>query len=109
MPINRRTESSDDRHVMARHSDIYPKEEELQLIQRIVSHTERSLKMVSDQLADNNTVVAAKSKDNLATSAPGVVAAAATIKSDVGIKIDGGDNNGKVDGQQKEDGRDNQL
>ncbi|XP_022919912.1 zinc finger RNA-binding protein isoform X2 [Onthophagus taurus] len=48
----RRMESSDDRHVMARHSEIYPKEEELQAIQRIVSHTERALKIVSDQMAE---------------------------------------------------------
>jgi zinc finger RNA-binding protein len=53
MPMARRTESSDDRHVMSRHSEIYPKEEELQSIQRIVSHTERALKMVSDQLAED--------------------------------------------------------
>uniref|UniRef100_A0A182PC31 DZF domain-containing protein n=1 Tax=Anopheles epiroticus TaxID=199890 RepID=A0A182PC31_9DIPT len=44
----RRPESSDDRHVVARHAEIYPKEEELQTIQRIVSHTERALKLVSD-------------------------------------------------------------
>lgn len=47
----RRPESSDDRHVVARHAEIYPKEEELQVIQRIVSHTERALKFVSDALA----------------------------------------------------------
>ncbi|XP_055614471.1 zinc finger RNA-binding protein isoform X4 [Uranotaenia lowii] len=46
----RRPESSDDRHVVARHAEIYPKEEELQTIQRIVSHTERALKMVSDAM-----------------------------------------------------------
>ncbi|XP_055635315.1 zinc finger RNA-binding protein isoform X2 [Toxorhynchites rutilus septentrionalis] len=55
----RRPESSDDRHVVARHADIYPKEEELQTIQRIVSHTERALKMVSDAM----TVDASSSKD----------------------------------------------
>lgn len=49
----RRPESNDDRHAIARHAQIYPKEEELQLIQRIVSHTERALKYVSDTLADN--------------------------------------------------------
>lgn len=46
----RRPESSDDRHVVARHAEIYPKEEELQTIQRIVSHTERALKLVSDAM-----------------------------------------------------------
>lgn len=49
---DRRPESSDDRHVVARHAEIYPKEEELQTIQRIVSHTERALKFVSDTLTD---------------------------------------------------------
>lgn len=51
----RRPESSDDRHAIARHAEIYPKEEELQLIQRIVSHTERALKLVSDSLAQRTT------------------------------------------------------
>lgn len=48
----RRIESADDRHVIARHAEIYPKEEELQTIQRIVSHTERALKLVSDAMTD---------------------------------------------------------
>ncbi|XP_036335600.1 zinc finger RNA-binding protein 2 [Rhagoletis pomonella] len=49
----RRPESTDDRHAIARHAEIYPKEEELQTIQRIVSHTERALKFVSDKFAEN--------------------------------------------------------
>jgi zinc finger RNA-binding protein len=48
----RRVESLDDRHVVARHAEIYPKEEELQAIQRIVSHTERALKLVSDAMTE---------------------------------------------------------
>lgn len=56
----RRPESSDDRHVVARHAEIYPKEEELQTIQRIVSHTERGLKLVSDAM----TVGAGSGKDD---------------------------------------------
>lgn len=52
-PGVRRSESSDDRHAIARHAEIYPKEEELQVIQRIVSHTERALKFVSDTFAEN--------------------------------------------------------
>lgn len=82
----RRTESSDDRHVMARHAEIYPKEEELQAIQKIVSHTERALKSVSDQLAD-----ASKPKDATATGG-------AKTEAKVEDKT-----------EQKEDGRDNQL
>ncbi|KAJ8672849.1 hypothetical protein QAD02_004109 [Eretmocerus hayati] len=48
----RRPDTSDDKHVIAHHSTIYPKEEELQAVQKIVSHTEKALKFVSDQLAD---------------------------------------------------------
>lgn len=81
----RRTESSDDRHVMARHAEIYPKEEELQAIQRIVSHTERALKAVSDQLAE-----ASKPKDGQGS-----------VKTDT--------NKPEEKSEQKEDGRDNQL
>ncbi|KAL7632795.1 UNVERIFIED_CONTAM: hypothetical protein RMT77_016861 [Armadillidium vulgare] len=51
MPI-RRPDSSDDRHVLAKHAEIYPKEEELSAIQKIVSNTEKALKMVSDFLAE---------------------------------------------------------
>ncbi|CAH1971369.1 unnamed protein product [Acanthoscelides obtectus] len=80
----RRAESSDDRHVMARHSEIYPKEEELQSIQRIVSHTERALKSVSDQLAEQKPKEGADPKQN---------------KPD----------EKQLSEQQKEDGRDNQL
>lgn len=50
MMNNRRVETLDDRHVIARHAEIYPKEEELQGIQKIVSHTERALKLVSDAM-----------------------------------------------------------
>ncbi|KAH8380266.1 hypothetical protein KR009_009750 [Drosophila setifemur] len=60
----RRPESTDDRHAIARHAEIYPKEEELQTIQRIVSHTERALKLVSDSLAEQpNEVGQAIKKD----------------------------------------------
>ena len=48
----RRPDSSDDRHVLAKHAEIYPKEEELGAIQKIVSNTEKALKMVSDYLAE---------------------------------------------------------
>ncbi|XP_018010676.1 zinc finger RNA-binding protein isoform X2 [Hyalella azteca] len=48
----RRPDSSDDRHVMARHADIYPSEEELAATQKIVSTTEKALKLVSDYLAN---------------------------------------------------------
>uniref|UniRef100_A0A671R7U4 Interleukin enhancer binding factor 3b n=1 Tax=Sinocyclocheilus anshuiensis TaxID=1608454 RepID=A0A671R7U4_9TELE len=41
---------NDDRHVMAKHSSIYPTQEELEGVQNMVSHTERALKAVSDWL-----------------------------------------------------------
>ncbi|ENN72171.1 hypothetical protein YQE_11227, partial [Dendroctonus ponderosae] len=78
-PGTRRPESSDDRHVMAKHAEIYPKEEELQVVQRIVSHSERALKQVSDQLAEAKPSEGDANKDKA------------------------------VDQPQKEDGRDNQL
>ncbi|XP_077463229.1 zinc finger RNA-binding protein [Stigmatopora argus] len=49
-----RPNSPDDRLVMAKHATIYPGEEELQAIQKIVSHSERALKMVSDNLFEKN-------------------------------------------------------
>ncbi|XP_033927829.1 LOW QUALITY PROTEIN: interleukin enhancer-binding factor 3 [Melopsittacus undulatus] len=39
---------NDDRHVMAKHSAVYPTQEELEAVQNMVSHTERALKAVSD-------------------------------------------------------------
>lgn len=92
----RRIESSDDRHVMARHSEIYPKEEELQAIQRIVSHTERALKIVSDQMADTGK------KDDQQQQQGQAMNANAQDDSKI-------DSNDKNTNEQKEDGRDNQL
>ncbi|XP_028260332.1 zinc finger RNA-binding protein isoform X3 [Parambassis ranga] len=54
----RRPDSLDDRHIMAKHSTIYPVEEELQAVQRIVSHSERALKLVSDSLLEKEAPVA---------------------------------------------------
>ncbi|XP_036384402.1 zinc finger RNA-binding protein-like isoform X1 [Megalops cyprinoides] len=48
----RRPDSSDDRYVMTKHAAIYPAEDELQAIQKIVSITERALKLVSDIICD---------------------------------------------------------
>ncbi|KAL4647952.1 hypothetical protein GN956_G8249 [Arapaima gigas] len=41
---------NDDRHVMAKHSAVYPTQEELEAVQNMVSHVERALKAVSDWL-----------------------------------------------------------
>lgn len=64
-PNIRRPESSDDRHAIARHAEIYPKEQELQMIQRIVSHTERALKFVSDTLAEGTNKPSTSKKDKM--------------------------------------------
>lgn len=92
----RRPESSDDRHVVNRHAEIYPKEEELQTIQRIVSHTERALKFVSDALTDLKIENGTKANEKL-----GGVVDSKDVSSKDGVL---GDNN-----KAKEDGRDNQL
>lgn len=52
--VVRRPESYDDKHIIARHAAIYPKESELQAVQKIVSHTEKALKFVSDQLLSDS-------------------------------------------------------
>uniref|UniRef100_A0A3Q3W0I4 Uncharacterized protein n=1 Tax=Mola mola TaxID=94237 RepID=A0A3Q3W0I4_MOLML len=39
-----------DRHVMAKHSEVYPSPEELEAVQTIISHVECALKIVSDQM-----------------------------------------------------------
>ncbi|XP_035447047.1 zinc finger RNA-binding protein isoform X4 [Spodoptera frugiperda] len=82
--VGRRPETSDDRHVLGKHADIYPPDAQLQDIQRAVSHTEKALKSLSDALAEQ-----AKPK----------VAGKPTKPEDQKIE--------KPEG--KEDGRDNQL
>ncbi|XP_019406224.1 PREDICTED: zinc finger RNA-binding protein 2 [Crocodylus porosus] len=48
-------DSSNDRHIMTKHSSIYPTEEELQAIQKVVSHSERALKLVSDSFTEQES------------------------------------------------------
>ena len=78
----RRPDSSDDRHVIARHAEIYPKEDELQAVQRIVSHTEKALKFVSDHLADMATAAAKQT-----TAAKPVVGAGTKTVVGAGAKV----------------------
>uniref|UniRef100_A0A8C3FXH6 Interleukin enhancer binding factor 3 n=1 Tax=Chrysemys picta bellii TaxID=8478 RepID=A0A8C3FXH6_CHRPI len=47
---------NDDRHVMAKHSAVYPTQEELEAVQNMVSHTERALKAVSDWIDEQEKV-----------------------------------------------------
>lgn len=51
-PPTRRPDSVDDRHVMAKHTQIYPKEEELNAVQKIITNSEKALKLVSDYLTE---------------------------------------------------------
>jgi zinc finger RNA-binding protein len=48
---------------MAKHSTVYPVEEELQAVQRIVSHSERALKLVSDSLLEKEPPAVAPKTD----------------------------------------------
>lgn len=50
--VARRPETSDDRHVLAKHAEIYPTEAQIQDIQRAVSHTEKALKSLSDAFTE---------------------------------------------------------
>lgn len=50
----RRPDTLDDRHVMAKHTSIYPTEAELQAVQNIVSTCEKALKLVSDHIAETD-------------------------------------------------------
>lgn len=49
-----RYESFDDKHIIAKHNTIYPSQDEIQAIQEIVSFTEKALKLVSDQIAEED-------------------------------------------------------
>ncbi|XP_041756654.1 spermatid perinuclear RNA-binding protein-like isoform X1 [Coregonus clupeaformis] len=46
--------ANDDRHVMAKHANIYPSPEELEAVQKLVSTVERALKQVSDWMDNLN-------------------------------------------------------
>ncbi|XP_068104253.1 spermatid perinuclear RNA-binding protein isoform X2 [Hyperolius riggenbachi] len=49
-----RSFANDDRHVMAKHSTIYPSPEELEAVQNMVSTVERALKHVSDWMDERS-------------------------------------------------------
>lgn len=95
----------------------------MQVIQRIVSHTERALKFVSDALADQSLRNSAARNSHTSTK-PAAAAAAAANKSIPTTteppKINADNNKSTVDKEpdskkdgdkkdSKEDGRDNQL
>lgn len=47
-------ETFNDKHIIAKHSAIYPTDDELQAIQMIVTSCEKALKLVSDSLHEES-------------------------------------------------------
>ncbi|XP_053539108.1 zinc finger RNA-binding protein isoform X2 [Ictalurus punctatus] len=64
LPV-RRPDSPEDHHIMAKHASIYPADQELEAVQRIVSHSERGLKLVSDLLVEQDGKEAVDNKAEL--------------------------------------------
>jgi zinc finger RNA-binding protein len=91
MMNGRRVETLDDRHVIARHAEVYPKEEELQSIQKIVSHTERALKLVSDAMTVQVSEQPSKTEDKMDVQAESETKTANGTESKAG---DNKENNG---------------
>lgn len=104
VPGRARPESFDDRHIVARHAEIYPKEDELQIIQRIVSHTERALKFVSDALTDKNAQSATNGIQKTETQP-----SAEEMKTENSDEAPKGGDAADNEQKPKEDGRDNQM
>lgn len=46
--------SFDDKHIISKHNSIYPSEDEINAIQEIVTSTEKALKLVSDQISEED-------------------------------------------------------
>uniref|UniRef100_A0A8D0AFY5 Interleukin enhancer binding factor 3b n=1 Tax=Sander lucioperca TaxID=283035 RepID=A0A8D0AFY5_SANLU len=84
---------NDDRHVMAKHSVIYPTQEELENVQNMVSHTERALKAVSDWLDKQEKGTSKSDSDNQATRSlrgvmrVGLVAKGLLLKGDLDLEL----------------------
>uniref|UniRef100_A0A8D3BV05 Spermatid perinuclear RNA-binding protein n=1 Tax=Scophthalmus maximus TaxID=52904 RepID=A0A8D3BV05_SCOMX len=68
-----RSFSNDDRHVMAKHSAIYPSSQELEAVQTLVSTVECALKHVSDWLDQSSVDVDSRPADGTEEDAPGDV------------------------------------
>lgn len=104
----RRIESLDDRHVVARHAEIYPKEEELQAIQRIVSHTERALKLVSDAMTEVKPIPVevpeVKGEVKMETQAAEGEAKDVTVESKNGESKENGNQNQMISFQKETEG-----
>ncbi|XP_018405540.1 PREDICTED: zinc finger RNA-binding protein isoform X2 [Cyphomyrmex costatus] len=101
----RRPDSSDDKHVLAHHTTIYPKEQELLAVQKIVSHTEKALKFVSDALAEAGKKNTANSNAIVAATAQ---AGTPQANADA-LKKEEADKKKAAVTPQKEDGSDGNL
>uniref|UniRef100_A0A8C3APR8 Interleukin enhancer binding factor 3b n=1 Tax=Cyclopterus lumpus TaxID=8103 RepID=A0A8C3APR8_CYCLU len=87
---------NDDRHVMAKHSVIYPTQEELESVQNMVSHSERALKAVSDWLDKQEKVPPMSDSDSHRDQATrslrgvmrvGLVAKGLLLKGDLDLEL----------------------
>uniref|UniRef100_A0A915BLQ4 DZF domain-containing protein n=1 Tax=Parascaris univalens TaxID=6257 RepID=A0A915BLQ4_PARUN len=82
MDPGRRAETSEDRHVMAKHKQIYPDEAQLAAVEKLVAMIEKALKGVSDDFAakdmkaEGTTPAASdvknEAKETVATSTPAI-------------------------------------
>ncbi|XP_006869103.1 PREDICTED: zinc finger RNA-binding protein 2 [Chrysochloris asiatica] len=68
--LTQRPETSEDRQVMWKHSTIYPMEDELMAVQRVISHSERALKLVSDSLAQEQAASTEDKGSECSSAAP---------------------------------------
>ncbi|VDD86816.1 unnamed protein product [Enterobius vermicularis] len=69
MDTGRRVETMEDRHVMAKHQMIYPSENQLNAIERLVVMTEKGLKEVSDHFAKEEDSAKEETKDSSSSQA----------------------------------------
>uniref|UniRef100_A0A8C5EU54 Zinc finger RNA-binding protein n=1 Tax=Gouania willdenowi TaxID=441366 RepID=A0A8C5EU54_GOUWI len=83
----RRPDSSDDRYVMTKHATIYPSEDELQSIQKIVSITERALKLVSDIIDQEKPKEEDKEKKEAGVMRVGVLAKGLLLRGDKNVNL----------------------
>ncbi|XP_040892610.1 interleukin enhancer-binding factor 3-like isoform X2 [Toxotes jaculatrix] len=83
-----------DRHVMAKHSEVYPSPEELEAVQKIVSHVECALKTVADQMdtpenSKENTEARSDSEERVLRGVMrvGLVAKGLLLKGDKDLEL----------------------
>uniref|UniRef100_A0A3Q2CVK8 Spermatid perinuclear RNA-binding protein n=1 Tax=Cyprinodon variegatus TaxID=28743 RepID=A0A3Q2CVK8_CYPVA len=84
-----RSFSNDDRHVMAKHSTIYPSSQELEAVQTLVSTVECALKQVADWLDQSSSDAPNNSFDNdlFNVYLVGLVAKGLLIKGDMDLEL----------------------